>query len=144
MVLLLGGSALEPSQWLWSWFEGHLNASGFGLEAILMPLGPSQWLWAHFSRFGAISVALGLAWRPPQWLWGHLNGFEIDFGATSMTLGSAQWHRGRFGGHFNAFGSILMTLGPSGCPSVALGLVWGPSQCLWIHLSGFGVDLGAI
>ena len=61
-----------------------------------------------------------------------------------MTLGSSQWHRGQFGGHLNAFGSILMTSGPSGYPSVALGLVWGPSQCLWIHLSGFGVDLGAI
>ena len=63
VVLLLGGLALEPSQWLWSWFEGHLNGSGFGLEAILMPLGPSQWLWAHLSCFGvgleAISMALG-------------------------------------------------------------------------------------
>ena len=63
MVVLLGGSALEPSQWLWSWFEGRLNGSGFGLEAILMPLGPSQWLWAHLSCFGvgleAISMALG-------------------------------------------------------------------------------------
>ena len=144
---MASGSVWGPSQCLWIhpddfgaiWVS--LSGFGVGLGAISVPLDPSQWLWGrfggHLNAVGSISVTVWVVWGPFQCLWIHLGGFGVDLGAISMPLDPSQWLWGRFGGHFNAFVSI----------PVALGSVWGPSQCLWIHLSAFGsisVALGSV